>query len=506
MKNTEFDSQHVLGNKILELSRQELCEFVSRLCRQIMAESRTRTYRGGIYPENISLSPEGFLAIGQASEGNWEGQELQFLPPELYWNGKRGSFSDVYSLGLLLYYAVSKGRLPYDGQCKDPQQRRMGGENFPAPRAAGRRLGEIIEKATRFNSEERYQNVEQLQIMLDSFIKNLYLNGAPSSEAIFHKDDGELTDIERLMVDIIEKGEEEPEIEETEEPVFQLPEEPEEEPEQVRLYEPSHGRQVPPLRQPIPILTEEKNPELEPVIPGRPQAATPAVQYGKSAQRERKIAEQARKRRRKPAVFLLVFCALLVVGAIILNAVLRDVVWKDDDAGKGQSNENVVFTPPTIDPSFPTPPPSYEPAPSEQPAEKTESTYEIYKEDLSWTEAQARCVALGGHLAVISDEEEYNKIVELARNNGVPRLWIGLHRENGTNVWETDEDVSFYPWDVAAGEPSFSYDGVNEDYVMLWNNNGGWYYNDSCNDPATDYARWYSGTMGFICEYDASAE
>ena len=39
-----------------------------------------------------------------------------------------------------------------------------------------------------------------------------------------------------------------------------------------------------------------------------------------------------------------------------------------------------------------------------------------------------------------------------------------------------------------------------EDYIMLWNNNG-WGYNDNRNDPIADYPEWYSGTVGFICEY-----
>ena len=43
-------------------------------------------------------------------------------------------------------------------------------------------------------------------------------------------------------------------------------------------------------------------------------------------------------------------------------------------------------------------------------------------------------------------------------------------------------------------------DQVAEDYVMLWNNNG-WGYNDNRNDPIADYPQWYSGTVGFVCEY-----
>ena len=46
-----------------------------------------------------------------------------------------------------------------------------------------------------------------------------------------------------------------------------------------------------------------------------------------------------------------------------------------------------------------------------------------------------------------------------------------------------------------------SYDGVYEDYVMLWNNNG-WFYNDSRNDPVADYPGAYSGKIAYVCEFE----
>ncbi len=518
----EFDPGQALGSRITEMSPQALCELAAKLCQLIQEEAGTRAYRGGVYPENISMDAEGNVALGPAKLSGWEGQELQFLPPELYWNGKRGSYSDVYALGLLLYYAANQGKLPYEGECKDPQLRRMDGEDFPPPKGIGRRLGEIIEKATRFDAAKRYQNVEELRIMLESLVKNLYLNGAPSAEVIFKKSDDDLSELERIMVGIIEKGgdeplpqEPEPEAENAapeesavseengEEPPAEekaQEEKPPEEPEQVRLYEPSHHKV--PARQPIPILTEEKHPELEPVIPSR-QNITPAVQYSKSAERERKIAAEARKRRRRPMVVILVLCAILIVVALLANAWLRDVIWEDDEqpSPTPTADNNSVLV---------APPPSATPA-AEEPKAKGESSYEIVQEDLSWTEARDRAEEMGGHLAVISDEEEFNKVVTLAADSGVRCLWIGLYREEGLNRWVTGETSSYYPWDTAAGEPSYvdSGDNVAEDYGMLWYNGtgdqAGWAYNDSRNDPVGDYPEWYSGQIGFVCEYETEA-
>lgn len=600
MTDMSFDPGRVLGDEIKNMGRREICELVSRLCSQINAEAGTRSFRGGVYPDNINVSEDGSVSIGLGKDRDWDGQELEFIAPELCWNGSRSQAADVYSLGLLLYSGVS-GKLPFEGECENPQLRRMGGEDIKAPAAAGRRLGEIIEKATRFKAEERYQSASELKIMLDSCVKNLYLDGAPSARTLFNKSDEELTDIERMMIGIVAQEDGEPAQEEPaaeapqesaagpaaeeeaetvsagetvmaeeapqeedafseeeaapaesadsgEEPAPAEQPEPEQEAvpetrateakiseadiedtvaavlaavgggelaekpgvkapkaetvEKVRVYEPgkTKAEKGKPDRQPIPILTEEKNPELAPVVLRK--TITPAVQYGKSAERERKIAEQ-RKKRRRPVVGVLIVCALIIVAAIVANAMLKDFAWGSDRDPQGTAGVQ-TGTEPTLEPGgagvviIPTAPVETQEPEQEEPKE---STYQLYVEDVSWTEARERCAERGGHLVVISSMEELNRVAALAEEAGISRIWIGCHRENGSLVWENSEEVLFYAWDV--GEPSYedSYDGAAEDYIMLWNHDG-WVYNDSRNDPAAEYPEWYSGTIGYVCEFE----
>lgn len=505
MPNRKFSPENVLGDKITQMSRQELCQLVSRLCSAIAEEVGARGFRGGVYPENISLDAQGEPALGAARQSDWDGQELQFIAPELYWHGQRSAASDVYSLGLLMYYAVSGGKLPYEGECEDPQLRRMGGEDIVPPANAGRRLSEIIARATRFKAADRYQTLEELRIMLDSLVNNLYLGGTTSAEAIFAKNDDDLNDIERIMVGIIERGGDDAPAEPPKAEPKPAPAQ--SEPEQVRVYEPAPKKKAPkappaepPKRQPIPILTEEKNPELEPVVPCR-KSVTPAVQYTVGGKRE--DAEPAPKGRKSPVIPILIICAAMVVTAIIVNAMLKDFVWNNEPDVK-----NVSPSPGVSDAlggsviRLDTPVPAdTEPsvAPTDAPA--AEPSYQVIKEDVSWTQAQEKCAQLGGHLAVITSREEFDKLTAMAEEAGVSRIWIGCHRENGSFVWENGASVDFYNW--AEGEPSVtdSYDGAAEDYVMLWND-GGWVYNDSRNDPAGEFPEWYSGTIGYICQFD----
>ena len=542
MKKYQFDPSQIVGNNILVYDRESLCRFIIKLCERVKADAGAGVYRGGVYPENISENKDGELAVGPASRADWQGQELDFLPPEQYWNNKLTPAADVYSIGMLLYYAVSGGKLPFEGECRDPQLRRMSGDPFDVPKAAGRRLGDIIRKATQFKAADRYQSMDELRALVESCLKNLYLGGATSAESIFKKHDDDLNDLERMMVSIIEKGEEEPLPEE--EILSQVPEEEEELPQlQVEDYLPEDER--PEKEEPdefeleeefvdaleedrvyeaefarfaareaanrVPRLYEERYPDLEPVVLKNSADMRPAVQYSKNAQQRMRMEDDdVENRRRRPVAILLVLCALLVVAAIVFNAIIKDITSRPE-MNQEQIVQQQLQQP--INVMEITPAPTMEPVPDATPlpggleettvppvVEPVEPSYELFKEDISWSDARDKCFELGGHLAVINDEEEFAGIVALAEENGVSMLWIGGRRENDKMIWEDGSDQAYTPW--AAGEPSYqdSSDGVLEDYVLLWYNNG-WFFNDSRHDPCAEFPQWYGGKMAYICEF-----
>lgn len=529
MIKAKFDPERVIGKGLTQLDRQELCDFVAKLCEYIKADVGAGVYRGGIYPENISIDENGSIAIGPAKQEDWTGQELDFLPPELYWNGKRTPAADVYSIGLLLYYAVTGGKLPFEGKCRDPQLRRMGGEEIAVPKEAGRRLGEIIGKATRFKAAERYQSMDEMRVMAESCLKNLYLNGAPSAEVIFNKNDDDLTEIEKLMVGIIEKEEDTPipapEENETAPAVDENAEEaaadtrPADEAADTAAEQDAEEN----FEFYIP-QTEPDEDELEPVFVNVDKNDAPAVQYTKNAEKERRTAEKERRRRR-PVAIILVLCAVLVIVSILFNALIKDLTAGTQEVQKAAENieqgdysslidddepaaSAVNVTPPVIDSSndldIPPDPseapyiPGAESPTASQSSEPVEHHYEIFVEDVSWEQAKEKCEALGGHLVVINDADEFAAVTQLAAEKGVTYVWIGGHRENGTVIWEDGSTEVYEKW--AYGEPSYTDNGVPEDYMLLWNNKG-WSQNDSRNDPCKDFAHMYSGKIAYICEY-----
>lgn len=514
MANPAFDPEKVLGDKITKMDKQELCEFVAALCRKVVMEVGVTCRRGGIFPENISVNENGTICIGEAGKNPLQGQELEFAAPEVYRDESGSAASDVYSVGMLMYYAFAEGKLPLEGECEAPQLKRMEGGDFPAPKAAGRRIGEIIEKAIRFKAAERYQSLDELRSVLDSCIKSLYMSGGDSA---FEKDDGEMSEVQRMMLGIPEKQEEaeEPQTDgETEQDVKVYEPAKKDEPkaaisaQQSDMLAKRFSTQGSPA---VPKFNEDEEPGLEPVSPLRHELKTPAVQYAtRNIERERKIAEEVKRRRRRPLAVILVLCAVLVMVAIVMNAMLKDFQQAkhipDNPINPVMSVDPYASTMPPVapegqgipvdnDPVVLTPDPVVTPSPT-----PVVHSYEVVKADVSWTQAQQAAYAKGGHLVVINDTEEFNKIIHEAELAGITRVWIGCHRINGIETWESDNSGYAIPW--AKGEPSYVdvNDQVSEDYVMLWNNNG-WACNDNRDDPCKDYPAFYSGTMGYVIEY-----
>lgn len=67
------------------------------------------------YTRPISASEDdGNVAIGEGRRKDFSTEEVKFTAPELFWKGESSAAADVYSLGMLLYFACSGGKMPFD--------------------------------------------------------------------------------------------------------------------------------------------------------------------------------------------------------------------------------------------------------------------------------------------------------------------------------------------------------------------------------------------------------
>lgn len=106
-------------------------------------------------------------------------------------------------------------------------------------------------------------------------------------------------------------------------------------------------------------------------------------------------------------------------------------------------------------------------------------TYYLLEPDITWTEAEAEAISLGGHLVTINDAAEQDWVWSTFSEGKSRCLWIGINDVDveGNFVWASGEVPAYTNW--TPGEPN-NYGG-NEDYgEMDYSKGGKW--NDLAND------------------------
>ena len=142
--------------------------------------------------------------------------------------------------------------------------------------------------------------------------------------------------------------------------------------------------------------------------------------------------------------------------------------------------------------------------------------YELFVEDCTWDEAQKKCEDMGGYLACMTCDEEFDLVEKLIRSEGKEDIcfYIGANRI-GDQWWHwvdpgltQNECVGNGYWKHwLDGSPSYTGtlpDGteINEEYAeyIYIKAEDKFYINDIPNDVVGNYPS-FSGRMGYICEF-----
>jgi len=139
------------------------------------------------------------------------------------------------------------------------------------------------------------------------------------------------------------------------------------------------------------------------------------------------------------------------------------------------------------------------PRPSTVPADAVEHGghfYKVYEGRKRWHDAKRFCEDRGGHLMVITSNEEQSLAVEMLRRSGGDSAWIGLTEEGhlGDWRWVTGEPLNYQGW--ARGEPN------------NWKNKGEHWATLMCREQYRGQYGWSDNTMGsvqnrgLICEWE----
>ncbi|MBO5369819.1 MAG: S-layer homology domain-containing protein [Clostridia bacterium] len=136
-------------------------------------------------------------------------------------------------------------------------------------------------------------------------------------------------------------------------------------------------------------------------------------------------------------------------------------------------------------------------------------TYQIFDEDIKWTEAKEYCESIGGYLSCITSEDEQEFVVSLINTGEKNCYWLGGHRkENGGFEWINGGDFDYTNWD--SGEPSNTPNKSpekSEDYVSMYRipdtAKGGskaYTWNDAPNGGEINF--YALRNFGFVCEWN----
>ena len=464
-----FDPQKLQSGNLADCEEQQILELAKKLCRIAAEECGEDGFRGGIRPGNIYVAEDGRVAVGKSGrsgENGWTKLELEYLAPEVFWNGEESAAADVYSIALIMYAGLNDGRLPFAESAEQSSEkrayalrRRMSGDSFPMPEGISEKLAEILKHALAFEPEQRF--------------------GSPC-------------DMLRALWDYC--GDEPEEIKPGPKPGPAPAPEPEPAPAPAPEKRPGQSKEKKkPAKKPEkkaspapePAKKPAKKEEPKPAPKPEPKAAAPAPAPERKPKR---TAHEIRAARRSAATLAVI--SLLLVGV-----------------GLARNGLDLGFTPPAVQSqspdkiettASPTAAPEQTPASSKTPADVQ---YMLYTEDVSWSGAEEQCRSLGGHLVTIKDQDDYDRVCQLLADCGAQYVWIGAYRDGGQIKWADGESSDFCLW--AQGEPSLtdSYDGASENYIMLVKQaDGTWLYNDSREDPLEQYASFYSGRIAYICQ------
>lgn len=154
------------------------------ICRALEICERRDVIHRDIKPDNIMMSDFGNFKLGdfgiartmeKTMSASMAGTDW-YMAPEVAKKMKYGKSVDTYSLGLVLYWLLNDGRLPFVPEkdrisAKDMQaayRLRMQGKEIPEPKRGSRQLKAVVLKALSFEREKRYRSgKEMLEALLE---------------------------------------------------------------------------------------------------------------------------------------------------------------------------------------------------------------------------------------------------------------------------------------------------------------------------------------------------
>lgn len=194
----------------------ELCKTMNIVHRDIKPQnifmSRTRDYKLGDF---------GVAKVSDKTASGTKIGTYEYMAPEVFLGQPYGAASDMYSLGLVLYWMMNEKRTPFlplppqipSASAKETaRNRRFHGEALPRPVNGSEELWQIVQKACAFSSVDRYASAQEMRVALCALLADIPAAVTPELEIstpVENDDDRTIS----VFHDTIPKQEPAPELE-----------------------------------------------------------------------------------------------------------------------------------------------------------------------------------------------------------------------------------------------------------------------------------------------------
>ncbi len=167
------------------LDEYDVCKFGIDICNALILCEKEGIVHRDIKPGNIFVSDFGDFKLGDFSLAKYSeiysiGSSPQgtysYMAPEVYKGFGYDFTIDIYSLGLILYRLLNRGRAPFQPfppvelsleVLEQANKKRFYADVLPKPCDASTLMANIIQKACSYNPEKRYENAAEMKKALE---------------------------------------------------------------------------------------------------------------------------------------------------------------------------------------------------------------------------------------------------------------------------------------------------------------------------------------------------
>ena len=166
-----------------DLTDSEVAQFGLRMADILAFLELKSIFHGDIRPENIYVTDNGNFKLGGFSDFENKISDLSFAAPEVAKDEVPDFTTDIYSLGLVMYYLSNGKKLPFENENTNRSEAteiRLGGKAVPAPANGNEKLKSVIVIACQADNKNRWKNANNMRNALQVIIEEI---GGTSSEA-----------------------------------------------------------------------------------------------------------------------------------------------------------------------------------------------------------------------------------------------------------------------------------------------------------------------------------